>query len=393
MKSMNPNQPLKVGFDARHLTANSLRGMDRYTVSLIKGLTQLGVQITLFYREREPLNTSHLQDLDCQMVGLSDISGLHWEQVAVPIALAQGQFDLYHAPAERGVPLLSPCPVIFTVHSVTGHSYYHLVQQGVLQGTVTDYLGYDFQPTAANFWQVLSKLQLKKASHILAPSHFCRDEILQFLPVLPDKVTTTHLATSEDFQQNQSAEGLLESLEIEQPYILYVGGYEPHKNVSGLLKVFALVKQHYSDLMLVVVGTQFPFEQLQKQAIALGLTIGRDVLFFVDLSHELATLYHNAELFVTLSWRETFCLPALEAMTCGTPAIGSQFGAFSEIAGEAGITIDPRDLQGTAEIIVQGLKTHLKQRISEQICQRSQQFSWADTARKTLEVYQSVISN
>ncbi|MBD2081729.1 glycosyltransferase family 1 protein [Leptolyngbya sp. FACHB-17] len=384
---------MKVGFDARHLRANSLRGMDRYTIELIKELTRLGVGVTLFHREREPLNLAHVQGFDCRVVGLSDYCGLHWEQVAVPMALAQGKFDLYHAPAERGVPLLAPCPVVFTVHSVTAHSYYHFVQQGFLPGTVADYLGYDFQPNAIDFWKVLFKLQLRKARHILAPSDFCRSELLQFLGLSPDKVTTTHLATSDSFQHDQQSKMLLGRLNINQPYILYVGGYEPHKNVSGLLKVFALVKQHCPEVMLVVVGTQFPFKQLQQEAIALGLTLDQDVLFLVDLGDELVALYRNAELFVSLSWRETFCLPALEALTCGTPAIGSKFGAFPEVTGEAGITIDPRDLQATAETIVQKLRIQLKEQVLETAYQQSQKFSWTETAKKTLGIYQKLLAH
>lgn len=391
---MTLTQSLKVGFDARHLTTNALRGMDRYTLGLMRELTQLGVKVTLFHREREPLNLNHIQDLECHMIALPDHSGLHWEQVSVPAALAQGQFDLYHAPAERGVPLLAPCPVVFTIHSVTHHSYYHLVNQGVLPGKVADYLGYDFHPTTVNFWQLLSKLQIKRANHILAPSNFCRDEIIQFLRVSPKKVATTHLAISEDFQPYEAEpQHLLDHLGIKQPYLLYVGGYEPHKNVLGLIKVFALVKHYFPKLMLVVVGTQFPFEYLQEAAIALGLSIGVDILFLVDLGHELATLYKEAELFVTLSWRETFCLPALESMSCGTPVIGSKLGAFPEVAGEAGITIDPCEPQDVAEAIIQGLRTQLKQRLSKKVHQRSQQFSWKNTAEKTLEIYQSLVTN
>jgi hypothetical protein len=57
-----------------------------------------------------------------------------WEQVAVPQALRRGEFDLYHAPAEHGIPVLSRRPTVLTVHSVTMHSYADLIRQGQLTG-------------------------------------------------------------------------------------------------------------------------------------------------------------------------------------------------------------------------------------------------------------------
>lgn len=193
---------LHIGFDARHLTSKVLRGMDRYTVGLIRELVNQGVKVTLFYREREPLNIAHIENLGCNVVGLRDYSGLHWEQIAVPMALLREKINVYHAPAERGVPLFAPCPVVFTIHSVTGHSYYDLVKSGLLPGLVSDYLGYDFNPHSRSFWDYLFRLQVCRSNHILTPSEFCRNEIISFLNVNPSRVTTTHLAVHDQFENH-----------------------------------------------------------------------------------------------------------------------------------------------------------------------------------------------
>src|SRR5260370_12436000 len=137
---------MRVAFDGRSLSSPVLRGWDRYTVGLVKELVRLGVEVTLFYRDRQPLHAPHLADLGCAVLGLRDRGGLYWEQAAVPLALWRGKYDLFHAPAEHGVPLASPCPVVLTVHSVTVHSYDNLVRRGLLPGRVRDYLGYDGLP-------------------------------------------------------------------------------------------------------------------------------------------------------------------------------------------------------------------------------------------------------
>jgi glycosyltransferase involved in cell wall biosynthesis len=387
MKSMTR---LQIAFDARHLTGKVLRGMDRYTVGLVRQLVTLGVEVTLFYREREPLNPAHVNNLGCQLVGLKDLGGLYWEQIAVPIALYQRGIDLYHAPAERGVPLLAPCPVVFTIHSVTGDSYYHLVESGRLPGRVSDYLGYDFDPKRRGFWEYLFRLQVARADRIITPSEFCRQEVIEFLNIKPERVETTHLAVHEQFTKPPRAaaerEIVLQSLGIHQPYLLYVGGYEPHKNADGLLETFAIVKQMRPDLMLVAVGSGELPDRVSHRTAALNLQVGSDVIFLVDLTDELTDLYDAAELFVSLSWRETFCLPALEALTRGVAVVGSEWGALPEIIGDTGRVVAPCNFEGAATAIIEVLATDRTNLARQQ----ARHFSWERTTERTLAVYREL---
>jgi glycosyltransferase involved in cell wall biosynthesis len=385
---------LNVAFDARHLTLTVMRGMDRYTVALVRELVDLGVKVTLFHRTCEPLNLASIEHLGCSVVGLTDYSGLHWEQVVVPIALLRGKFDLYHAPAERGVPLLAPCPVVFTIHSVTGHSYYELVRSGFLPGCVKDYLGYEFRPDSHSLWNYLFRLQVARSNHILTPSDFCRNEVIQFLKVHPSKVTTTQLAVPEQFKKLSAPEieriTRLKRLGIKKPYLLYVGGYEPHKNVLGLIKTFAFVKYEHPELMLVIVGTKYVPDHLKQEALTLNLKVNVDVKFLFNLTDELTSLYDSAELFVTLSWRETFCLPALEAMTRGVPVIGSEWGAFAEVTGDAGQLIHPCHYENAAETILEALQPSKRKVLSDLARKQAEKFKWKKTAIDTLSVYETL---
>ncbi len=385
---------LHVAFDARHLTGKVLRGMDRYTVGLVRQLVDSGVRVTLFHRSTEPLNPAHVEDLGCQIVGLKDLGGLYWEQIAVPIALFRRSIDLYHAPAERGVPLLAPCPVVFTIHSVTSDSYHHLVHSGKLPGQVSDYLGYDFDPDRRSFWDYLFRLQVRRADRIITPSEFCRQEVISFLNVQPARVTTTYLAVHEQFTKPPRSVSeraiALQSLGIHKPYLLYVGGYEPHKNADGLLETFAIIKQTRPNLMLVAIGSRALPDRLKQRALALNLVEGSDVVFLVDLTDELTDLYDAAELFVSLSWRETFCLPALESLTRGVSVVGSEWGALPEIVGDAGRVVDPCDYAGAARSIIEVLATDRQQDRSNIARQQSRQFSWQKTTEQTLTIYKEL---
>jgi len=382
---------MKVAFDGRSLASPVLRGWDRYTVGLVKELVRQGTKVTLFHRANEPLHGAHVADLGCQVKGLQDRGGLYWEQVAVPWALWRGRYDLFHAPAEHGVPLAAPCPVVLTIHSVTWHSYRHLVRRGLLPGRVRDYLGCEARPERRTPAGAYLIAQVARANHILTPSDFCRQEVLHLLRVPAPRVTVTHLAVHEQFHRPPRSPteraATLARLGVRRSYLLYVGGYEPHKNVRGLLEAFATVHRAHPDLALVLVGSKVVPQELKVQAETWRLRSGREVHFLLNLTDELNDLYDGAELFISLSWRETFCLPALEAMTRGLPVVASAWGATPEVVGDAGRLVDPRDVEAAARAVLTLLDLPGRAELTRRAQEKSRRFSWAEAAETTRRLY------
>src|SRR5205085_9728794 len=101
----------------------------------------LGLEVTFMFREREPIETSHLAGIDCRIEALSDRSAVYWEQVSAPLALRRGAFDVWHSPAERGVPFFASCPRVLTLHSAPHAAYADFIARGLLPGQLGDYLG------------------------------------------------------------------------------------------------------------------------------------------------------------------------------------------------------------------------------------------------------------
>jgi glycosyltransferase involved in cell wall biosynthesis len=233
--------------------------------------------------------------------------------------------------------------------------------------------------------------QVARANHILTPSSFCRQEVLQFLRIPPPRVTVTHLAVHDQFHRPPSLpmerEATLARLGICRPYLLYVGGYEPHKNPRGLLVAFAAIHGVRPDLSLVLVGSKGVPPELNAQAEALGLRSGREVHFLVNLTHELNDLYDSAELFISLSWRETFCLPALEAMTRGVPVVASAWGATPEVVGDAGWLVDPRDADEAVQAVLGLLDLRVRAELTRRAREKSRRFSWSAAAETTRLLY------
>lgn len=385
---------MRVAFDGRSLAARALRGWDRYTVGLMDALSRKGIEVALLHQPHAPPRPKHIADVGCTLVEVPGRRGLYWEQIALPRALARGGYDVYHAPAEHGVPFVTSLPVVLTVHSTTDHSYVALVRSGQLPGPVERYLGYEARPERWTFANLYWRRQVRRADHLLTPSDFARGEVMEFLGIPGHRVTTTHLAVDRQFhrppREPAAQSATLDRLGVNEPYLLYVGGFEPHKNVRGLLEVFAHVRIAQPRYALVIVGSKAIPPEVLKWTDDLRLDAHGAVRLLCDLTDDLNDLYDRASLFVSLSWRETFCLPVLEAMTRGVPVVASRWGAAPEIVGAAGALIDPRDHPAAVRTIVGLLERPDRAEVVAAARRVASGFRWDDTCDKTLGVYRNV---
>ena len=109
---------------------------------------------------------------------------------------------------------------------------------------------------------------------------------------------------------------------------------------------------------------------------------------------DMPAVYNAASLLITPSFYEGFGLPALEAMTCGTPVIVANRASLPEVVGEAGILIDPEDPTDIANKIEQVLgDEQLQQHLREAGMERASRFSWERTALATLGAYRNIMEN
>jgi glycosyltransferase involved in cell wall biosynthesis len=191
----------------------------------------------------------------------------------------------------------------------------------------------------------------------------------------------------EDVRQTVRAMGL-------QPkeYILHVGTLEPRKNLVRLVEAYYQVRQEVSPPVpkLVLAGAAgWSFRQVFERIKALDLSEDVTVLGRVD-DLLLPALYNGALLFVYPSLYEGFGLPVLEAMACGIPVITSNISSLPEVAGDAGLVVDPADKQALAEAIGKLIGDQgLREAFSIAGLQRAKLFSWERAARQTLSIYEN----
>jgi glycosyltransferase involved in cell wall biosynthesis len=183
-----------------------------------------------------------------------------------------------------------------------------------------------------------------KAHHLIAVSHYTRQQISQVFKIPTHKITLLPNSIADDWRVAQPLP------EAERaPYILTVSGGAPHKNLPMLLRAFAAFKQRIpadsSAPMLRIVGINTQ-HQKHFQKLATNLGIKQPVVFEPFLEEALLKQrYQHARLFVFPSLIEGFGIPLMEAMASGTPVVCSNTTAFPEVIGDAGWLFNPHDLE------------------------------------------------
>jgi len=190
------------------------------------------------------------------------------------------------------------------------------------------------------------------------------------------------------FQTNSM--GVPDTYDIGTPYVLHVSSYSQKKNPIGLLKAFKRVRQRI-DTELLICGGGWK-ENTEVAKAVRELNIEDDVTFtgYVP-SEDLPDLYQNASVFVYPSLHESFGLPIVEAMACGTPVVTADTYAPPEIAADAALTCNPDSPQEIAKCIFEIFDNpHIAESLRKKGLQRASEFTWEAAADSLLEVYRSL---
>ncbi len=178
---------------------------------------------------------------------------------------------------------------------------------------------------------------------------------------------------------------------LPRDYLLYLGSNKPHKNLVRLVEAWRIVVAsgvQAADVPLVIAGAwDARYPEARQRVDTLGLA--DRVLFLGPVADaDLPALYAGARAFVFPSLYEGFGLPVLEAMACGAPVICADGSSLPEVAGEAALLVDARDVEALATAIRRVLAdADLAGELRRRGVQQAARFSWAQTAQRTLEVY------
>jgi glycosyltransferase involved in cell wall biosynthesis len=176
-------------------------------------------------------------------------------------------------------------------------------------------------------------------------------------------------------------------------YVLFVGSESPRKNLGNLFRAFALVRSRLPGVQLLKVGAaHFAHERHRLLALIEQLDLSDCVCFLDHVPEEELPLFYNAaHLVVMPSLYEGFGLPALEAMSCGTPVVASNRASLPEVVGGAGPLIDPESPEEMALVMADLLADEDRRTEASQAgLMQAAKFSSERQARQTLAIYEEV---
>jgi glycosyltransferase involved in cell wall biosynthesis len=236
---------------------------------------------------------------------------------------------------------------------------------------------------------------LRTCDGSVAFSEDTRRRIRENFPELSHTPSVVHHAVDWGQRERQmpARPSDLRRLGIAQPYLLYVSQFHRYKNVLRLLEAFVRLTANHSSLMLVLVGAAADgryWREVESAITRLNLR-GRVMHISTSPREELIALYRGALAFVQPSLAETCSFPLLEALALGVPSAVARMSALPEMAGDAAIYFDPYNVDEMSQTVDRLVwDEQLRGELSCRAIAQAAKFSWQETARRTLEVFERV---
>jgi glycosyltransferase involved in cell wall biosynthesis len=371
---MGTGTPFRVGLDVR-LTYYTQGGIAKYIRRLAAALPDLApghAHVHFYRRGHQETFSAHARRVDCWTPAHHRFEGF-----ALGLELAPHRLDLLHSP-DFVPPRWGYRRSIITVHDLAFLRYPRFL---------TD--------ESRRYYHRQIQRAVKQADAISADSQATRDDLVHLLSVPSEKATVIHLGLDSDFRPlpPEAVAPVLARLGLLPGYVLFVGTFEPRKNVPGLLAAYARLRRMLPAAPpLVLVGNRgWLFDE--ADAVTRDLALERHVRLLEGLpAADLPAVYNGAGVFALVSYYEGFGFPVLEAMGCGVPCVIADRASLPEIAGEAALRAEPDDADAIAAALYRSLTdATLRHGLRERGLERAKQFTWEKTARETLALYERVL--
>ena len=357
---------MRIGIDARMIEHS---GIGTYIRNILLRLPELSDNEYVLFGDPNKLEKYNMPVIksDFPIYSLA-------EQIFFPNVIKKAGLDLFHS-MHYTMPVVYSGKIVVTIYDLI-----HLI--------FPEYLPSKLGCLYAKF---MINSACKKSKKIITISENTKDDVMKYFSIDSSKIRVIYLGVSEVFKPSEEKANIMRK-EYGR-YMLYVGLIKPHKNILRLIEVFRNLKRNKKvKHKLILIGKgKSPYINEVKEKI-LDYNMEKEILMFENIPIEkLVDFYCGSDLFVLPSLYEGFGLTLLEAMACGCPVVTSNTSSLPEVVGDAGLMFNPYDINSMEETIYNILNDKtLSQNLIKKGFEQINKFSWKETAKSLLRVYEEV---
>jgi glycosyltransferase involved in cell wall biosynthesis len=372
------NRTFCIGIDASRTTVGRRTGTENYALNLIRALLaqRNDRRYRLYFRDRPAAGLFPASDsVELRVIPFPRL----WTHVRLSWEMYRRPPDLLFVPAHV-IPPVRPRRSLVTVHDL-GYRRFPQVHR----------------PLDRIYLDLSTRWNVRAATRILADSMATKDDLIREYGTPADKIAVVYPGRDESLHRVQDLTAIAATKTkygIVDNYILYVGTLHPRKNLSRLLKAFAILNSRsaHQNLQLVIAGRKgWLYDEIFAGVRDLGLA-GRVVFTGYAADADLPALLSGSRLFAFPSLYEGFGFPVVEAMSCGVPVVCSDTSSLPEVAGDAALLVNPMDTAALAGAMARLLTDEsLRAALVSRGFRQAQRFSWEHSARQVLKVIEELI--
>ncbi len=362
---------LTIAIDASRTTIAQRTGTENYALKLIRALVALETphHFVLYFRDKPPTDLIPQGARVTQRV-------IPWRRVwthsRFALALWRTRPDVTFVPAHT-LPLWFPGRAVVTIHDL-GYKYFPEAHPAL----------------ARRYLEMTTRFSARRATRVIADSLATAQDIAAHYRIPENRIKVVYPGVDESLAPVTDAAQLAAVCErygLPERYLLFVGTLQPRKNIGRMVQAYAAWRKAHpgQDVALVLAGQRGWLYDPQWAAGVDGVILPG----YVD-DEDVPALYSGAEALLFPSLHEGFGFPILEAMCCGVPVITSNTSSMPEVAGQAALLVNPRDVSMIANAIDQLLcDTQLRSDLVVQGRGQAAQFTWTRAAEQTLQVLET----
>ena len=370
---------MRIGIEAQRIFRKNKHGMDYVVLQEIKELQQFDTHNEYFVFVA-PGEDRCLED--SKNVHIIEIGGNIypiWEQITLPKAVSELKLDLLHCTSNTA-PIRCSVPLVLTLHDIIFMEPRDKSNKSLYQN-----MGWLYR-------RLVVPRILKKCKYIITVSDFERNNIITRLGIPSERMVMIYNGYNEWFKPLKDLDMKYRKYIKEPGYFFFLGNTDPKKNTERTLIAYskylelskvkrkllmADLDKSYLDDIIVKNHIENIYPNIQMP----GYIVNSDLPY----------IYNNAFAFLYTSLRESFGIPLLEAMACGTPVITSNTSSMPEIGGRNAILVNPESPGEIAQMMIKLEKDRdFYNQQKELGIKRAKLFSWRQTAEQLLEVYERV---